>query len=161
MEWTDVEEEGSEEEEGDEEVGEEEISENDEAPSLLDPEGDEEMDEEELGSEEGSDEDEEEWLGFDGPESDGANKERNSMPAQAPVAKSAIDKPTSGIRYVPPHLRNRQAGSEAEAEKLSEEQIKLQRQLKGLLNRMSEQNISTILDSMEEIYRDHRRHGAF
>jgi len=56
--------------------------------------------------------------------------------------------------------------------------LKLQRQLKGLLNRyyrsfdssfpsdpdpvtcrMSEQNIAAILDSIEDVYRNHRRHG--
>lgn len=77
-------------------------------------------------------------------------------------------------RYVPPHLRV-QADN-----KHSEEQIKLTRQIKGLLNRylhlyfgssafisrsplcrMSEQNITTILDSVEETYRSHRRHGKF
>jgi hypothetical protein len=43
----------------------------------------------------------------------------------------------------------------------SEAQLKLTRQLKGLLNRMSEQNISSIVDSVEEIYRNQRRNGRF
>jgi hypothetical protein len=43
----------------------------------------------------------------------------------------------------------------------SEAQLKLTRQLKGLLNRMSEQNISNIVDSVEEIYRNQRRNGRF
>ena len=79
-----------------------------------------------------------------------------------------------GTRYVPPHLRNRTSDSEP----VSEEQMKLTRQLKGLLNRfvqpicriygafltklnrLSEQNIGSILESTEEIYRNHRRHGT-
>lgn len=61
----------------------------------------------------------------------------------------------AGARYVPPQMRK--TGNETP----SEAQIKLTRQLKGLLNRMSEQNISSIVDSVEEIYRNQRRHGGF
>ena len=60
---------------------------------------------------------------------------------------------------------------------MSEAQLKLTRQLKGLLNRyvsiillydlmlilrlrMSEQNIASIVDGVEEVYRNNRRHGA-
>lgn len=64
-----------------------------------------------------------------------------------------------------------------EGEGHTEEQAKLSRQLKGLLNRyvsifdkvhpqfipkhsrMSEQNIASIVDATEELYRSHRRHG--
>ncbi|KAG2146159.1 uncharacterized protein EDB93DRAFT_1086687 [Suillus bovinus] len=56
-------------------------------------------------------------------------------------------------RYIPPGLR-KQSNSE------TEEQLKLTRQLKGLINRMSEQNIATILDSIEDVYRNHRRHDV-
>lgn len=139
MVWTDVEED-SEDEEEDEEVG-------------------EEVDEEDSGSEEGSDEDEEEeWAGLGDPEPDHADEKANNIPTPAPETIPGSEKPAPGMRYVVPHLRNRQGGQETE--ELSEEQIKLQRQLKGLLNRMSEQNISAILDSAEEIYSDHRRHGT-
>ncbi|KAJ3878247.1 hypothetical protein F5051DRAFT_488805 [Lentinula edodes] len=57
-------------------------------------------------------------------------------------------------RYVPPHLRVN------DENKGSEEQIRLIRQIKGFLNRMSEQNISSILDSIEETYRNFRRHDV-
>ena len=60
---------------------------------------------------------------------------------------------------------------------MSEAQLKLTRQLKGLLNRcvfiifphdsmlilrlsMSEQNIASIVDGVEEVYRNNRRHGV-
>ncbi|KAH9935250.1 hypothetical protein B0H21DRAFT_780860 [Amylocystis lapponica] len=36
----------------------------------------------------------------------------------------------------------------------------LTRQLKGLLNRMTEQNIGSIVDSIEEVYRNQRRHDV-
>ncbi|KAJ3536451.1 hypothetical protein NM688_g6834 [Phlebia brevispora] len=89
---------------------------------------------------------EEEWTGF----SDNAPDE------DAPVTEETAEKPIPSIRYVPPHLRHH----EAENGPASEEQLKLTRQLKGLLNRMSEQNIATIVDSIEEIYRKHRRHDV-
>ncbi|KAI6102428.1 armadillo-type protein [Pisolithus croceorrhizus] len=54
-------------------------------------------------------------------------------------------------RYVPPALRMQKDG---------EDLTKLTRQLKGLLNRMSEQNMTTILDSVEELYRKHRRNDV-
>jgi len=74
--------------------------------------------------------------------------------------------------YVPPHLRNVNRTEENNSEAIQ----KLSRQLKGLLNRyyslaqlvctvltssvrMSEQNISTIISSVEELYRGHRRNG--
>ncbi|VDB83737.1 unnamed protein product [Peniophora sp. CBMAI 1063] len=56
-------------------------------------------------------------------------------------------------RYVPPHLRNKAASAD-ETEAIA----KLTRQLKGLLNRLSEQNIANILDEIEDLYRKHRRH---
>ncbi|KAG7089478.1 hypothetical protein E1B28_011160 [Marasmius oreades] len=55
-------------------------------------------------------------------------------------------------KYIPPHLRN--TGSISNSEAL----LKLTKQLKGLLNRMSEQNIGSILDSVEELFRNNRRH---
>ncbi|OAX42500.1 ARM repeat-containing protein [Rhizopogon vinicolor AM-OR11-026] len=59
-------------------------------------------------------------------------------------------------RYIPPGLR-KQATGDTNA---TDEQLKLSRQLKGLMNRMSEQNIATILDSMEDVYRNHSRHDV-
>jgi nucleolar MIF4G domain-containing protein 1 len=61
----------------------------------------------------------------------------------------------TGTRYLPPHLRHTQRDNQYD----SEDTIKLTRQLKGLLNRMSEQNMAGILVSIEEIYRKYRRNG--
>jgi len=78
-------------------------------------------------------------------------------------------------RYIPPHLRNTQVDDGKD----SEVTIRLTRQLKGLLNRyeilymllveftwsklnsMSEQNMATVLESIEEVYRGHRRNGKW
>ena len=59
-----------------------------------------------------------------------------------------------GTRYVPPQLRKQLQDSH-------ETDIKLARTLKGLLNRLSEQNIDSILKEIEELYRKHKRHGIY
>ncbi|KAH9917843.1 uncharacterized protein B0H18DRAFT_687168 [Fomitopsis serialis] len=76
-------------------------------------------------------------------------------PSPASVQTSVAATPSG--RYVPPHLRNRTKDEDAAP---SEAQLKLTRQLKGLLNRLSEQNIASIVDGVEEIYRNHRRHDV-
>ena len=53
-------------------------------------------------------------------------------------------------KYVPPSLRN---GDAAGSEDISQ----LRRQIQGLLNRLSETNLLSILGDMENIYRDHPR----
>ncbi|KAJ3907916.1 hypothetical protein F5879DRAFT_1008029 [Lentinula edodes] len=99
---------------------------------------------------------EDEWHGIGQREStDGISDEDTSevpevfVPSSAPSAYFL-----STTRYVPPHLRVK------DENKGSEEQIRLIRQIKGFLNRMSEQNISSILDSIEETYRNFRRHDV-
>ncbi|KAJ3714199.1 hypothetical protein C8R42DRAFT_726684 [Lentinula raphanica] len=81
---------------------------------------------------------EEEWHGVEQTESlcDDAEESPNST----------IEVTSSAVRYIPPHLRS-EAGNRS-----SEEDIKRTRRIKGFLNRMSEQNIASILDSVEEIY---------
>ncbi|KAH9945189.1 MIF4G-domain-containing protein [Epithele typhae] len=64
---------------------------------------------------------------------------------------------SAGTKYVPPHLRK---AAENSSKPVSEAQVKLTRQLKGLLNRMTEQNIASIVDGVEEVYRNHRRHDV-
>ncbi|KAI0694615.1 hypothetical protein BC835DRAFT_1415230 [Cytidiella melzeri] len=93
------------------------------------------------------DSDEDEWGGI------GENSTA-AVEKEPPESETSTKAPLSGVAYVPPHMRK------SANETQSESQIKLTRQLKGLLNRMSEQNMSTILDSMEEIYRNQRRHDV-
>lgn len=73
-------------------------------------------------------------------------------------------------KYVPPHLRKSAAQGE-------QKDARLLRQLKGQINkyylyfidplntevcyRLSEQNISTILTELEEVYRQNSRNGKF
>ncbi|KAF8150806.1 hypothetical protein B0H34DRAFT_665767 [Crassisporium funariophilum] len=94
---------------------------------------------------------EEEWHGIDTTTKafSGASGEEDT-----PVSK--VPAPVPGAAYVPPQARNVQRTDDTNSEAI----LKLTRQLKGLLNRMGEQNISTILDSVEEIYRSHRRNDV-
>lgn len=86
--------------------------------------------------------------------------EEDEPPLPAKTGKSSRENPyvapvTSHTtieagKYVPPSLRNRDA---AGPEDLSQ----LRRQIQGLLNRLSEANLISILGDMEKIFRDHPR----
>ncbi|KAG6896315.1 hypothetical protein C0992_009105 [Termitomyces sp. T32_za158] len=94
--------------------------------------------------------DEDEWSGLFDPEGEEEEKEVIISPEPSPRVQENV------THYVPPHLRNKENANE----KSSESMTRLSRQLKGLLNRMSEQNIGSILDSIEEIYRGNRRNDV-
>ncbi|TFY60458.1 hypothetical protein EVJ58_g5148 [Rhodofomes roseus] len=103
-----------------------------------------------------------EWGGIEGEEEDDSESDDEEFtnaslegPSPDPAPKSAT---TPAGRYIPPHLRNRTQGGEVAVQ--SEAQLKLMRQLKGLLNRLTEQNIASMVDGVEEIYRNHRRHDV-
>ncbi len=68
-------------------------------------------------------------------------------PYVAPVAQSDAIAPT---KYVPPSLRDAD-------ESKSEEMRRLRRKIQGLLNRMSEANLVSILGDVEKLYRDNPR----
>ncbi|KAF7374789.1 MIF4G/MA4-domain-containing protein [Mycena sanguinolenta] len=96
--------------------------------------------------------DDEEWHGIQPEDIDSDDQDGE---ANAPTDAVSPAKHEPGTAYVPPHLRKR-----SQDEPVSEAMIKLTRQLKGLLNRMTEQNIASILDSIEEIYRKHSRNDV-
>ncbi|KAK2463428.1 hypothetical protein APHAL10511_004514 [Amanita phalloides] len=88
---------------------------------------------------------EEEWSGID-------DSIHNHSERSLALAQPNAEPSTAGmIRYVSPQLRTHQS---------PELDIKLTKRLKGLLNRMSEQNLATILDGIEEIYRAYGRHDV-
>lgn len=66
------------------------------------------------------------------------------------VAPATSPTTTEARIYVPPSLRNKDAAG-------SEDLSRLRRQIQGLLNRLSEANLVTILGDVENIYRDHPR----
>ncbi|KAG9009106.1 suppressor of glycerol defect [Tulasnella sp. JGI-2019a] len=65
--------------------------------------------------------------------------------------------PSASGRYIPPALRK--AAGDTEAVK-TEAQIKLNRQLKGLLNKLSDQNISAILSDIDDLYQQNARNDV-
>ncbi|KAL1703573.1 armadillo-type protein [Schizophyllum commune] len=93
--------------------------------------------------------DEEEWQGIS------TSDAPPSAPADTPASVPEPSAPAT--RYVPPHLRNKVAsGDGQDAEVIA----KLTKKLKGLLNRMTEQNIGSIIEGVEETYRQNRRHDV-
>ena len=100
-----------------------------------------------------------------------AESDTNTRAADYPTEeepKQSYENPLG--RYIPPHLREVKGDSNSEAIQ------KLTRHLKGLLNRyessflqrsmnlpisnrMSEQNMATIIVNVEEFYRNYRRNG--
>lgn len=111
---------------------------------------DEEEDKEDVQGEFDTDEDEEfESFGEEDepPLSAKTTKSSRENPYVAPV--TSVNTIGAG-KYVPPSLRNTDA---AGPEDLSQ----LRRQIQGLLNRLSEANLISILGDMENIFRDHPR----
>ncbi|EJD49082.1 hypothetical protein AURDEDRAFT_85439 [Auricularia subglabra TFB-10046 SS5] len=107
-----------------------------------------------------------EWQGIQDASGDESASVQSDDDEEAPVLipveeTSATPKPSAAAesqgRYIPPALRKQQQLAESAP---SEGALKLQRQLKGLLNRMSEQNIASVLADFEEAYRKHRRHDV-
>ena len=115
-----------------------------------------------ISSEIDGEEDEEEMQGqFDTDEDDEFESfgEEDEPPLPAMTIKKKRENPyvaptTSRItgigKYVPPSLRDQNAAG-------SEDLSQLRRQIQGLLNRLSEANLVSILGEMENIYRDHPR----
>ncbi|PPQ83433.1 hypothetical protein CVT25_007024 [Psilocybe cyanescens] len=126
-------------------------------PSKSEPSNIDNEEEETLGVDSSnlSDEDvyEDEWHGIDQDDSD----EESIKDVEEQQAGPSEPKSTPKGAYVPPHLRNAQR---AQDEGTSEVIQKLTKQLKGLLNRMTEQNIASIIDSFEGVYREHRRNDV-
>ncbi|KAL1752461.1 armadillo-type protein [Schizophyllum commune] len=100
-----------------------------------------------MGEDEGFD-DEEEWQGIS----------TADTPLDTPALTEEPSTPSApATRYVPPHLRNKAvAGDGQDAEVIA----KLTKKLKGLLNRMTEQNLGSIIEGVEETYRQNRRHDV-
>lgn len=77
-----------------------------------------------------SDEDYEEWTGFD---RSSETDEDPVIPPENPQETAVVPPPPRpGSKYVPPHLRKAAADTQTQ---LSESLVKLTKQLKGLLNR--------------------------
>ncbi|EJD06611.1 uncharacterized protein FOMMEDRAFT_165363 [Fomitiporia mediterranea MF3/22] len=105
-----------------------------------------------------SGEEEEQWTGFVS-ESEESDEEDMGMDEEVPPTKNVAEQNSntqgSGSKYLPPQLRE---DASRKKQDNPEVDVKLTRQLKGLLNRLSEQNIDSILKEIENLYRSHRRH---
>ena len=77
-----------------------------------------------------------------------ASKGREN-PFVAPIARPSA---LNGEKYTPPSLRHK--GLEGSG---SEDLSQLRRQIQGLLNRLSEANLTSLLSEMEKLYRGHPR----
>ena len=77
-----------------------------------------------------------------------ASKGREN-PYVAPIARPSA---LNGEKYIPPSLR--QKGLEGSG---SEDLSQLRRQIQGLLNRLSEANLTSLLSEVEKLYRGHPR----
>ncbi|KAI8851080.1 hypothetical protein BC829DRAFT_425079 [Chytridium lagenaria] len=112
---------------------------------------DEELDDEDedgmedIGDFEGEDEEEEDDDDDDGDEFDG-------LVASKEVAKPSEPEQTTG-KYIPPSLRK-------QADVKTESYNRLKRQLQGLLNRLTDANMESIVSGIEEAYRDNPRHDV-
>ncbi|KAI5449654.1 suppressor of glycerol defect [Naganishia albida] len=98
-----------------------------------------------------------------------ANTARNAIPQEPkpetprdpiPTSTPSAATPVAASKYVPPHLRNLIPTMDAPKVEKSVEQIKLERKLQGLLNKLSEANIESILNEIEALYRDHSRNSV-
>ncbi|KAI7976185.1 hypothetical protein EIK77_010658 [Talaromyces pinophilus] len=112
-----------------------------------DLESDEDLESAEEGFEDFQGSDEE--LESDGELVDGPKQERvRENPYVAPPTKTP-----STTKYVPPSMRTA-AGSK------SEEEARLRRQAQGLLNKLSEANLISILNDVEKLYRENPRQSV-
>ena len=104
------------------------------------------------------------------PDKNSATETPTVLPSPAPAALAS-----STGRYVPPSLRRLQQQAAAESsttgetttlpaksteqQPKSEQQIKLERKTQGLLNKLSEANIESIIAEVEGLYREWSRNG--
>ncbi|KAI8351227.1 hypothetical protein EDC96DRAFT_518954, partial [Choanephora cucurbitarum] len=93
----------------------------------------------------------------EGEDSDDSSEEEvdsdEEMEEKKPIEKPAEQPKSALAKYVPPHLRKA-------ANTKSEMQIKLQKQLQGQLNRLSESNMESILLEIEKCYGTYPRHDV-
>ncbi|EDV96817.1 nucleolar MIF4G domain-containing protein 1 homolog [Drosophila grimshawi] len=65
----------------------------------------------------------------------------------------------TGQKYIPPHQRALLAASEGASVQQSEQMARLQKQCKGLLNRLSEANLHKISSGVESLYMNNSRYN--
>ncbi|KAK6905960.1 hypothetical protein I203_106795 [Kwoniella mangroviensis CBS 8507] len=95
-----------------------------------------------------------------GVEDDVKQPEDNATNTAASIGDTTSDA-AAPTKYVPPHLRAAQLEENAKGNKQkAEELIKLERKAQGLLNKLSEANLESILGEIESLYRGHSRNDV-
>ncbi|WVN89168.1 uncharacterized protein L203_104384 [Cryptococcus depauperatus CBS 7841] len=80
---------------------------------------------------------------------------------QTPEASQILIGEDATSKYIPPHLRAKALEKKALCNKQKAEgMLKLERKAQGLLNRLSEQNLESIITEIECLYRDYSRHDV-
>ncbi|ORY29367.1 hypothetical protein BCR39DRAFT_532516 [Naematelia encephala] len=90
------------------------------------------------------------------------NTETTKIPSpNGDVRAEQTGGPSSSTAYVPPHLRAAELADKAKGDKVKEQdRIRLERRAQGLLNKLSEANLESILGEIEGLYRDHSRNDV-
>lgn len=145
--------------EGDEEGAE------DGGEDVFDEEPEEEEEDEEEEDEEDEDEEEKDEVGDEVPSEDDLGDDLDDLndtldrpPSDAESAAPAPQSASAGpaqTKYIPPAMRAAMAKDRDEAHAL--QQQKLRRHVNGLLNRLGEGNVDTILGELEGLYRTYAR----
>ncbi|CAO3639444.1 unnamed protein product [Cunninghamella echinulata] len=131
---------------------EEDENEYDEGLDMSDNEDEDEQDEEEEDEDDENDDDSDD----DGSETELLENEHNKKTEAKMEIKSISEVPvttTTATKYIPPHLRKKVTTK-------SEQQIRLQKQLQGLLNKLSESNMENILLDIEKLYTEYPRNDV-
>jgi nucleolar MIF4G domain-containing protein 1 len=149
----DEDEEEEEEEEEDEEEEEEEAEEEEEEEAAEEEEEEEEEEAEEEAAEEEEEEEEEEAeeeaAEEDEDDHDEGLEEEGEADDSDEEAPAKRMKPASGAKYLPPSMRR------AAAQSGDEEEVALRRQIKGLLNRLGENNVEPVTKQVEAVLASH------
>jgi nucleolar MIF4G domain-containing protein 1 len=110
-------------------------------------------------SQEGTDEEageEDDFSGFDD-EDENEDEESSSEPTPKKIRENPYVAPvtntTPATKYIPPSLRAAASGG-------TDEDVRLRRQAQGLLNKLSEANLISILNDAEKLYRENPRQSV-
>ncbi|KAH8418261.1 hypothetical protein KR222_007634 [Zaprionus bogoriensis] len=137
-------------------------SEEDDEPMDDMPEADSETDEAEAGSEEDADSDGEDETEAEDEEEQTESQFKEDIYGRRRDAEGNIvpeETKETGQKYIPPHQRALLAASEGTSAKQAELLARLQKQCKGLLNRLSEANLHKISSGIETLYMKNSRYN--
>jgi len=83
------------------------------------------------------------------------DKDGNVLDAKSETKSENVEDSKVTTKYIPPALRRAMAAGEDEKKRIALQ--RLNKQVKGLLNRLAESNMHGIANQMEELYRDNSR----